>query len=386
MRQYIISILLALQGLCAMAQDDSIALRISILTCAQGDQIYSAFGHSAIRVRCPERGFDRVYNYGTFDYTQPLFALKFARGYLDYALTVYNFRLFSYEYLRGKRQVSEQDLNLSPQQAQAMFAYLEWNALEENRYYRYNFLYDNCATKIRDILKKACGPDIQFPESNYDFTLRQSINSKISNMPWLRMGVSLLMGLPVDKKATSETAMFMPDYVSETLSHTTLQLNGGSVPLVGQTRVVIDYPPVETADWLTYVSPSLILWLILAAWAPITYLEIKKKRYSAWADATMMCLTGFLGIVVAMAWFMSEHTVCAYNLNILWLWPVHIVAAWKTKSTAKFWTTYYKAAAITCGIFAIAGPLMPQQYDVAFYPMLLIMTMRFARIGFCRIK
>ncbi len=384
MRQLITALLIVMGVVQGMAQPDTINLRISILTCAQGDQIYSAFGHTAIRVQWPEARIDRVYNYGTFDYAQPLFALKFARGYLDYALSLYNFRLFSYEYIRGRRQVEEQTLNLSGKQKQELFDFLDWNAREENRYYRYNFLDDNCATRIRDILEKTCGSSISMPDTTYNFTLRQAINSHLDKMPWLRMGISLLMGLPVDQKATRETAMFLPQYLYETLHETSIEIDGHKMPLVAGTHTVINYPPVECEDWLTTVSPSLILWLILAAWAAATVFEIKNKKYTAWADRLMLCTTGFLGIVVLMAWTMSEHTVCAWNLNILWLWPTHIVAAWKTRSTSPFWTNYYKAAAITCGLLAMAGPVMPQQYDPAFYPMLMIMTLRLARIGFCK--
>jgi len=367
-----------------MAQTDSTGLRISILTCANGDQIYSAFGHSAIRVINEARRTDVVYNYGTFDYHQPLFALKFARGYLDYALTPYSFRLFSGEYIKGRRNVTEQKLNLTPAQAQAIYDFLEWNAREENRYYRYNFLTDNCATKIRDILRSTSQNAVRYPDTDYDFTLRQAINQRLEQMPWLRCGVSLLMGLPVDKKATSETAMFLPEYVFETLSNSQIDRYGNLEPLVSDSRVILRYPPVDGSSWLTYVSPSLILWLIFAAWGLATFYEVKNGRYSAWADRILLMFTGFLGVVVYMAWFMSEHTVCTNNLNILWLWPLHMVAAWYTRSGSTFWKYYFRTACIMCAALALAGPLMPQQWDISFYPMLMIMTLRFARIGFCR--
>lgn len=386
MRRIFLIFALVLQCLAAVSQSAPNDLKISILTCAHGDEIYSSFGHCAFRATCPSRGIDKVYNYGTFNFRQPYFVLKFARGFLDYAVSAYGYERFCVEYIRDGRKVVEQDLNLSPEQIQAMYDFLEWNAREENRYYKYNFLEDNCATKIRDVIKNACGDNVVFPDSTYKFTLRHAINERIEEMPWFRLGITLLMGMPVERKANSMSAMFLPDYVYSTLADTKIRNQEGSmVPLVRQERVVIPADkPVDRTDWLTYMSPSLVFWLTFAALALATFYEVKNGTYHAGIDKTVLCITGLFGMLFMAMWFLTEHTVTAWNLNLLWAWPIHIVAAWYVRSNGAFWTKYFKAAAIITATLTIAGPIMPQHYDAAFYPILMILVLRLTRIAFCK--
>lgn len=133
---------------------------ISIITCGPGDQVYSHFGHSAIRVKDSSLGIDVVYNYGTFDFTTPNFTLKFARGKLNYTLARQNFRYFLLSYQEEKRWVKEQVLNIDLDEKQKLFSFLETNYLPQNRDYKYDFFYNNCATKIWDVLKTSYGKNL----------------------------------------------------------------------------------------------------------------------------------------------------------------------------------------------------------------------------------
>ena len=382
MKQLIIIAALLLQCMMATAQQAGNDLQISILTCAHGKEIYAAFGHSAFRVQSKSRKIDKVYNYGTFNYNQPLFVLKFVRGFLDYAVSGYDYRYFCMEYISEKREVREQLLNLAPEQAQAVYDFLEWNSLEKNRYYKYNFLEDNCATRIRDVLINACGEHIVLPDTTYSFTLRDAIDERIDEMPWFRFGITLLMGLPVDQNATAKTAMFLPDYVYSTVDAAMIVRDGEQVPLVSRSGVVVRADkPVSRTDILTYICPALLLWILLAVWAWFTYKEIKNDTYHSGGDKALLFILGMFGILFVVMWFFTEHTVTAWNMNLLWALPTHVVAAWAVKSQKKFWKTYYKVTAITTGLMLILAPVIPQHYDPAFYPILLMTTMRLARIG-----
>jgi len=382
MKLPILIVALLLQSIYAMAQKPGNDLKISILTCAYGKEIYAAFGHSAFRVQSNARRIDKVYNYGTFNYHQPMFVLKFVRGFLDYAVSGYDYRLFCAEYISEKREVHEQLLNLSPEQAQAVYDFLEWNALEKNRYYKYNFLEDNCATRIRDVLINACGDRIVFPDTTYSFTLRDAIDERIDEMPWFRFGITLLMGLPVDKKATAMTAMFLPDYVYSTVDAASIERDGERLPLVSRSGVVVRADkPVSRTDILTYISPALLLWILLAVWAWFTYKEVKNNTYHSGGDKALLFVLGMFGILLIVMWFFTEHTVTARNMNLLWALPTHVVAAWAVKSSKPFWKSYYKVSAIITGAMLIFAPVIPQHYDPAFYPILLMTTMRLARIG-----
>lgn len=383
MNRIFLCMIILLSALGSFAQSDSSDLKISVLTCAHGDQIYSSFGHCAFRAKSESLHIDRVYNYGTFNYKQPYFVIKFCRGFLNYALSAYGYSRFCYEYIRDKRNVVEQELNLSPAQVQDMYKFLEWNALEENRYYKYNFLEDNCATKIRDIIRDNCGGNVAFPDTTYGFTLRDGINERIEEMPWFRMGITLLMGLPVDKKATSQTAMFLPDYVYSTLKATTIMVDGVPQPIVSRESVVIPFDtPVDRTDWLTYLSPSLLFWMIFAFWGLATFYEVKNSNYHAWADKLFFSLVGFFGFICLVMWTLTEHTVTEWNLNVLWVLPTHLVAAWTTRRRA--WIPYFKVTAILTAALLVLGPVFPQHFDVAFYPVMLIIIMRAVRIGFCK--
>lgn len=382
MKRLFIIMLILMQYMLVSAQKQENDLKISVLTCAHGEQIYASFGHCAFRVVSPSRNIDKVYNYGTFNYKQPLFVLKFVRGFLDYAVSGYSYSRFLIEYQIEERKVTEQVLNLSDEQAQAMYDFLEWNALEENRYYKYNFLEDNCATRIRDVIVNTCGKSVTYPDTLYNFTLRDAIDERIKEMPWFRLGITLLMGLPVDKKATSQTAMFLPDYVYNTLSTTTININGQTLPIVKTDNVVVEADkPVDRTDILTYISPSLIFWIILAIWMWVTYKEIKNNKYHAAADKAMLFIVGLFGILFIIMWFFTEHTVTAWNLNILWAMPTHTIAAWAVRSKSNFWRNYYRITSIITALMLIGAPIIPQHYDPAFYPLMLMLAIRLARIG-----
>ena len=136
---------------------------ISVLTCSPGPDLYSSFGHTAIRIQdsINNRWVDVVYNYGTFQFTDD-FYFKFAKGQLDYRLSRSSFGDFQYEYLMTGRGIWEQKLLITPAEKQRLFDLLEENYLPENREYRYDFFYDNCSTRVRDIIKKALENKVNF--------------------------------------------------------------------------------------------------------------------------------------------------------------------------------------------------------------------------------
>ena len=360
-------------------------VQISVLTCAEGKEIYASFGHCAFRIVDKEKHIDKVYNYGTFSYKQPYFVLKFVKGFLNYSLSAYPYYYFEKEYTRDGRKVREQVLNLNEDEKRALYDFLEWNALEENRYYKYNFLEDNCSTKIRDILKKVCKENIVFPEETYDFSLRDQINVRIKEMPWFRLGVSLLMGLPVDKKADSYTIQFLPDYIYLILNQTFIKHGGELEKIVAKENVLVDVKqPVNKTDFTTYCSPLLVFSLVFAILAVVTFYEVKNGKYNALIDRILLIIVGLFGILFFVMWFFTEHTVTAWNLNILWANPLHIVAAFMVKKKDGFWNGYFKATACLTAIMLVFGWAIPQQYDVAFYPIIATILLRLVRIAFCK--
>ncbi len=189
---------------------------ISIITCGpwQGE-VYAAFGHSAIRVHDPSLGLDDAYNYGVFDFNQPNFYLNFTRGFLYYKLGVYSYPDFRDYYKYYNRYINEQVLDLSQDQKQAIYNYLEWNAKPENETYRYDYFYNNCATRVRDVFADVLKDSIQFDGSfiTTHYTIRELTDLYLKYQPWGDLGIDIGLGLPMDKIAAPYEYMFLPDYI-----------------------------------------------------------------------------------------------------------------------------------------------------------------------------
>jgi hypothetical protein len=197
------------------AQTDSsrsCGLQISLLTCTPGEELYSTFGHSAFRVVDSSTSTDIVFNYGTFDFYDPDFYEKFIKGKLLYFVAIDSLQSFLLEYEYFKRGVTEQVLNLSCTEKQNMLAALYENAKEENKYYRYDFNYDNCTTRLRDILEKITGQKLQtkniLPHSNTTFRNLIHFYLNRGGQQWSKLGIDILLGSPLDKKVTNSEAMF----------------------------------------------------------------------------------------------------------------------------------------------------------------------------------
>ncbi|MCU0398242.1 MAG: DUF4105 domain-containing protein, partial [Cyclobacteriaceae bacterium] len=195
---------------------------ISVITCGPGQaELYSAFGHSAFRVFDPANQIDHAFNYGVFDFNQPNFYLNFARGHNNYRLAVQDYKRFEYTYVYYNRYVHEQVLNLNTFQKQKLFDYLIWNAQPENQYYRYDYFYDNCATKLPEIVSKVFGDSVQFDGSyiSTSYSIRQLTDLYLNYQPWGDLGIDICLGLPMDKKASPYEYMFLPDYVESGFDH-----------------------------------------------------------------------------------------------------------------------------------------------------------------------
>ena len=236
--------------------------RISLMTVAPGAELYSTFGHSALRVFDPERGLDKIYNYGTFDFDQPNFYLNFVRGRLLYSLATESFRSFEYGNRLEQRQMKEQVLALRPDQKQRLFDLLEENATPANRDYLYDFFYDNCATRIRDVLQKATSDSLQWERNQLPegTTLRDLLGFYLTEHPWTQYGINLVLGKPTDRLADTYSSMFLPDYLHDAVSGARF-LNGQS--LLFAENVGPDYPPGSKVEQRLVATPLFDDWNIV---------------------------------------------------------------------------------------------------------------------------
>jgi hypothetical protein len=309
---------------------DSIAdnshLRVSLLTCGVGDEIYETFGHTAIRITDSVNGTDIVYNYGTFDGYEENFQMKFMRGKLLYYVSFYPYESFLAEYTSAKRSVQEQLLHITGPQKEAIYSFLKNNAREEYRYYKYDFFFDNCATRIRDVFPFALGSKFKYarviPEDSR-LTFRQIINEYFYRVHWQRVGVNILLGSPIDRVMTNADIMFLPDYLRDGMAGATLK----GKKVAGDVTLVIPGSEHKPAG----INQPLIVMLLVAMLTMAGLLVPSLKGLGKAMTAIVLFVTGLLGTLMLVMWFGTDHQGCHNNWNILWALPTNLIMAFAGK-------------------------------------------------------
>jgi Domain of unknown function (DUF4105) len=345
--------------------------KISIITLGPDtNELYAAFGHSAIRVYDSLQGIDYAYNYGVFDFDQPNFYLNFARGFLYYKLGVYSYQDFKNAYIYYNRFIHEQTLQLTQQQKQKLFSFLDWNALPENQTYRYDYYHNNCATKIRDVLTQQLGTDLRWDSSflKPQHSFREKTNDYLSPLPWGDLGIDICLGLPIDSKMSAYEYMFLPDYIESFVEHATIQSDSAVTSLVAEKNIV--FQPTPSTSSVNFVHPWIafgILFLIVAA---ISFYDWQRKKISKWLDVLLFGITGLIGILLLFLWAFTDHHDAARNFNLLWAFPLHLVGAIMLlqKSPGKLTIHYFTFVEILTGILIGFWAIWPQQLNPFLLP------------------
>jgi hypothetical protein len=354
--------------------------KISLITCSSGPELYAIFGHSAVRVNDPVNGLDIVFNYGTFDFDEPNFYLKFARGKLNYKLSISYFRDFVYSYTMDNRSVYEQEMNFTEEQKQQYWAFLTNNYLPQNRFYLYDFFFDNCATRIRDGVEATFPNQVRFNISKFDedMSFRNLIDLYLPPQPWGDFGIDLALGARIDREATPYEYMFLPNYLSKGFANATLTEKGQTVPLVGEVKVIFERQPVDFSPG--FFTPTVLLWVFFAVVLALTVMDFVKRRRSRVLDMTFFFITGIIGIILLLLWFATDHQATANNFNLLWAIPTHIVIAFFLgRYTLPDWVSKYMlATAILAAVLLVFWPWWPQMLHTAFVPVTLALGLRAA--------
>lgn len=373
---FTISLLLGVQAL-AQAPQLSEKSQISLLTCAAGDELYYAFGHSSFRVQDSVLGIDVVYNYGTFDFNRPNFYLNFVKGKLIYSLSRRSFDDFLFEYEMEKRWVKEQILDLTLEQRNQLLAFFENNYLPQNRDYLYDPLLNNCSSITGDILKDQFGDAVVFDGSYLDqqYTFRQLVRQFMDVNSWSMFGIDLAFGSVVDRKATVQEHMFLPYYAMEQIRHTSL--NGK--PLLKRERSVLDYDEHIQQNFFP-LSPLFWFSLLLGFTALITYFDHQHKTRSRWLDFTLFLLTGLVGTFLLVLWLATDHTSTPKNFNVLWAFPLNAIVAFVFIFQDKLpqWLPKYLWTALgLIGLMLLLWIIKVQIFSPVLIPLLLTLAIRY---------
>lgn len=348
---------------------------ISMLTCSPGGELYSLFGHSAIRVKDPLTQLDCVFNYGSFDFNTPNFYLKFARGNLPYLLSVSGFYQFKESYIYHKRSIYENVLMLDSVERQKLWDALVINLKPENRAYRYDFLFDNCATRVRDIIENNVEGDVSYAYTDQDKTFRDILDEYLGSAPWTNWGITTILGSPCDRKATVREYMFIPDYLMYVMESASKDGNN----IMGNREVIYQAPQQEEQSCF-FISPIFISSVVSFILIIFSLYCIKIKLINRWLDYILFGLSGIVGIVIFFLWFLSEHTTTVANYNILFFIPFHLIAIiFLRRKNGKIIRNYFGITAIIALsglLFGYIIPIIPQALSLANIPVIILIAVR----------
>lgn len=345
--------------------------RVTLLTCGAGEDLYAQFGHTALRIEDPALNIDVVFNYGTFNFRTPNFYLKFVKGITDYELGIDFGVSFFMRYHEMGVKVWEQELNLSQAEKQAIFEALMKNYEPQNRFYRYNFIYDNCATRPLDMINAAAvGDELYLPLSN-EKTLRDLIWQCVGTDTWEGFGIDMVIGAPADKVATFRERMFLPAELMAALQ-TAKRADGQA--LVDGARVAIDLPargPVTPTVTPLMASLALMLLVLLVSF-------VWRNKCLLWMDVILFTAAALLGIVIFYLNFFSVHPMVCPNYNLFWLHPFYLlfVLLLPFKKLYKL-LSYMQVLFALLIITAIGGYVyFPQVLNPAFLPIMILLLVR----------
>jgi len=360
----------------AFTQNDSCHLQVSLLTCGPGEDLYSIFGHTAIRIKDSTSRTDTVYNYGTFDDSDPYFYLKFTKGIMVYSLSVEPFSYFMKEYIQEHRSVTEQILQLSCADKQKLSAALRTNALERNRYYNYHFYNDNCTLRARDIIKKYSGAPVIFKKILPDqhTTFRNLINSYLnkSSKHWSKFGINIFLGSHLDAPMNNGQAMFLPEYLMKGFSNA----SKGQEALVSETHEIL---PAGNTDQInsSWFTPAFLFTILLLITFALSFFKVPASKTTlAIFDFIFFLSIGLLGIVMLYLWLGRVDTVCRNNMNLLWALPSHSIIAFFIRSKRRWVKKYFVFTALINVILLLGWKWWPQELIYAVIPLCLLIIFR----------
>lgn len=388
MKKYILKIVPLFLILLTQTVDAQVQLhdsaKVSLLTASPWhDVVYGLFGHTAIRVQDDSVGVDAIYNYGYFDSSQPDFMYNFIRGKTDYVLGVTTFDEFMFEYGFKGQQVYEQTLNLTPHEKQQLFNALYINSLPENMRYRYNYFYDNCATRPRDMIEEYVNGTIVYQPTSKTQSFRDLLHECTVEHKWTKFGIDLMVGSPSDRVIDVREKMFIPNYLMGSFEGATMVVNDTlSYPLVLESEVVLELNselnnPGEQSIFTPFVTAFALLLLSIIV-SLLQMANLNKVRPAKAYDTLLFGVAGIGGLVLFTLIFFSEHPATSPNWNFAWLNIFALVAAvlfWvKSATRIVYFYHFINFAVIT--LFVLLWWLIPQELPIATIPFSLSLLVR----------
>jgi len=356
----------------SQSSNDTIAY---LITCGPGIDTYSNYGHSALRIAIPGKHTDIIYNWGVFEYNTKNFAWKFAKGRLDYMLDTEITKGFLQSYFFEQRYVYSQRLNIDSKEVRKLTELINENLRPENIKYRYDFFYDDCSTRIRDLLEKSIGDKLKYPpvEIGKVETFREMVARYQNPFPWLKFGVDLIMGSTSDKQAHFRDQMFLPIDMRNGLSKTLVRRSDKMIPLLQNPEILIDFknPQIKQNIFLSPPFVFTVLIIVILILAGLT----KNRKIIRIMDIIIYAVFSILSILMIFFNFFTDHQQMKWNLNIIWLNPFIVVCLLMLilNKTGEVWfrIVFYISAA-----FLVVHYVLPQQFNIGFLLLDIIIVIR----------
>ena len=354
------------------AQDSS-HIRVSLLTCTPGDEVYSTFGHSALRVVDSSSVSDIVFNYGTFNFDDPGFYTKFIRGKLLYYVSTDRFEDFKNEYETTNRGITEQVLKLTGAEKISIEQFLYQNIKEENKFYLYDFFLDNCTTRLRDIIvqHKENYPPLKrvVPEGT---RFRQAIHEYLdkNGKDWSKLAIDLLLGAPTDAVMTTAQTQFLPDILMKALDSSNQQNQ-----LIVSTKQL--YPFTANNNKQPFFTPLLVFSILFISIVLLSLSTNKKVVvFINGFDGLLFFITGALGLLFVFMWAFSDHSMVKNNFNLIWAWPMHMIFSFFVNTKKQWIRNYFICTAVGLVLVLLSWFFLPQQMNNGLLPIILLLIFR----------
>ncbi|MFT4669004.1 MAG: hypothetical protein ACI9M9_000105 [Flavobacteriaceae bacterium] len=358
---------------------------VSIITVGPGTNLNDSFGHNGFRIRDQSRNIDVIFDYGRFDFNTPNFYLKFAQGKLLYEIGSNNFDPFFNYYKKQNRWIKEQVLNLNYSEKQALFKYLQTNIKPENKKYKYDFFYDNCATKIRDVIIEILGDKLEYKEDHIteNYTFRELIQKNVKANSWGSLGMDIAIGAVVDRKARPIEYQFLPQYVFEGANNAVVIRNDAEVSLVKKYNYLFEAKKQEPKSNF-FLSPFFVFGCLGLCLIFITYKDFKNNTRSRLPDMLIFLITGIVGLALLLLWVATDHTATVNNYNLLWAFPFSILFVLHIyKKFPRAWLRKYIFFLIMLlSLLAIHWTTGVQVFAVGLLPLLLALGIRYIYVWY----
>ena len=349
------------------------SIRFSLLTCAPGTEIYSLFGHTAIRYENYTRRIDVAFNYGMFSFNTPNFIFRFVAGETDYQLGITPYSYFEAEYAMRGSSVYQQVLNLTQSEKERLLTILENNYLPENRIYRYNYFYDNCTTRARDKIEECIEGKVVYPDSLSGKSYRGIVHEFTAGSPWNEFGIDLCLGAEADKEINKRQQMFSPFYMKYYASNAYIVDAGGTRrPLILDETKIVDVEPEEVQPGFI-LSPLMCGALFLALCVVMAWGQWKTQRIWWGWDIVLYGLQGLAGCIIAFLFFFSVHPTVGSNWLLILFNPIPLLylpfMVYKAVKRKKDY--YHVGNMVYLTLFITILPFCGQEFNLTVLPLAL---------------